>query len=275
MPDPLPLSAVEALVLLKPRAQGRDALKLAMMTLIAQGAVEIVEARRRVLGFQRRVTELRRRGSQPTPFPGAFRLLDLIGSAGCPMPEFVARVRRAYGTKLQGYIRHAVRPELLRRGLLVERRQPFLLFFARTRRELTEAGETERERIERAVGLAKEIPDFLDRDPAQAAAVAFSLGTAVLLVPELKGHYQRLAQAMRARTSDGGGDGDGSPFLGSSTCPRDQSGTVGDFDALNLADFDAAVFDAFDTGFDAFDTGFDSADGGGGGGGGGGNGGGE
>lgn len=270
MADPLPLSAVEAFVLLKPRAPARDAVKLAMMTLIAQGAVEIIEQQRRVLGFQRRVTELRLRGSQRTPFPGAFRLLDCIGPAGCTMREFVARVRRAYGANLQRYIRQEVRPALLQRGLLVERRQPFLLFFTRTGWDLTPSGEQERDRIERAIGLARDIPDFLDRDPAQAAALAFSLGTAVLLVPELKGHYQRLAQAMRAQSGDGGGDG--GFFLATDRT------TSHDFDAMYLGDFDAAIFDAFDTGFDAFDAGFDAAgggDGGGDGGNGGGNGGGE
>src|SRR5579864_8179827 len=197
MADPSPLSAVEAFVLLKPRASARDAVKLAMMTLIAQGVVGIIEQRRRVLGFPRRITELRLRGSQRTPFPGALRLLDCVGPSGCTMQEFVARVRRAYGANLQGYIRQDVRPALLGRGLLVERRQSFLLFFSRARWDLTPAGEQERDRIERAISLARGIPDFLDRDPAQAAALAFSLGTAVLLVPELKGHYQRLAQAMR------------------------------------------------------------------------------
>lgn len=269
MPDPAPLSAVEAFVLLKPKALAREAVKLAMMTLIAQGAVEVIEQQRRVLGFSRRITELRRRGSQRTPFPGAFRLLDLVGSSGCTMQEFVLRVRRAYGANLQGYIRQEVRPALLRRGLLVERRQPFLLFFTRTRWELTPSGEQQRDRIERAIGLARDIPDFLDRDPAQAAALAVSLGTAVLLVPELKGHYQRLAQAMRAQSGDGGGDG--GFFL------EIHGRTPDDFDAMSLADFDATVFAALDGGFDAFDAGFDGADGGGDGGGGdgGGNGGGE
>jgi hypothetical protein len=269
--DPTPLSAVEAFVLLKPMsARGRDTIKLAMMTLIAQGTMAVVKQERRVLGFTRRTTELRLRGSRRILFPGARRLIDMVGPAGCTMQEFVARARRAYGANLKRFLTQEVHPALLRRGLLTQRQQRFLLLFMRTHWDLTPAGQGERARVERAVERAREIPDFLDRDPAQAAAIAFSLGSAVLLVPELKHHYQQLAQAMRDHGGDGGGGGDlysGSSGGSGTADPERQpeADLIADFDALNLADFDADAFDAFDSGLDAFDAGFDGGNGGNGG----------
>jgi hypothetical protein len=274
--DPTPLSAVEAFVLLKPMsARGRDTIKLAMMTLIAQGTISVNQEERHVLGFTRRSTVLRLRGSRRILFPGARRLIGMVGPGSCTMNEFVARVRRTYGANMTAFVQQEVRPALLRRGLLARRQQRFLLLFMRTHWDLTPAGKSERTRVERAVERAREIPDFLDRDPAQAAAIAFSLGSAVLLVPELKHHYQQLAQAMRDHGGNGGGGGDlysGGGGSGAGTADPErqpEADLTADFDPLNLADFDADAFDAFDSGLDAFDAGFDGGNGGNGGNGGG------
>ena len=44
---------------------------------------------------------------------------------------------------------------------------------------------------------AQAIPQYLDRDPAQAAALAVAVGGAILLVEELRPHYQQLALALQ------------------------------------------------------------------------------
>ena len=269
------LSAIEAFVLLNPtRTPGPQALKLAMMALLAQGSVAIATTEQEgFFGRLKRTVRLRARPERAAAFPGGASLVTLVGAEGCTMPVFVAGARRAYGAGFAGFLRREVRPAMQRRGLLEPRLEQFLLLFERTRWYRTEAGEREFRRVEQAMAQARAIPDYLDRDPAQAAAIAVSLGTTILLVDELKPHYQRLSQAMRDR-GDGGSVGDSSGGSRDST-----DGGVGsdrqvptaqpdDLDSLCLADFDLAGIDSFDSAMDTFDSGFDAAGGDGGDGGG-------
>ena len=44
---------------------------------------------------------------------------------------------------------------------------------------------------------AREIPSYLDRSPAQAAAVAATLGGLIFIMSELRPHFTDIAHAMR------------------------------------------------------------------------------
>jgi hypothetical protein len=96
---------------------------------------------------------------------------------------------------------------------------------------------------------AKAIPQYLDRDPAQAAALAVAAGGAILLVEELRPHYNQLARAFQDR------DGSSAMFFDPGTSDGGSDSAGFDFGSI-----DFGSFDSFDSGFDA------ASDGGGGGG---------
>lgn len=267
MADREALSAVEAFVLLEPRrARGPPAVKLAMLTLLAQGNLAVVSEQ--IAGFfgRRRTNVMLRVEPKSRPgFPAAATLLGLVGHGGCTMRQFVERARRQYGATLRGYVEAEVRPALRRRGLLEPTTERLFGVFPRQVWRPTAAGLDEVARINRAIGEARTIPDWLDRDPAQAAALAATLGTAILLADELKPHYRRLAQAMRAQES---GDGDATIDISAVYAPGGDTiagAVLPDF--FCPGDFDFAAFYALDGGFDAFDAGFSDAGGDSGGGG--------
>jgi hypothetical protein len=166
------------------------------------------------------------------------------------MRDVVKRSVREYGYAFTGFAMNLVLPSLIRRGLAVEVKARWLGVWPWTRYFRTPAGDSEKIRLEGLMRDAVAIPDFLDRDPAQAAALIAALGGAIVLVEALRPHYQAIAAAMRPYTgdtllSDFGGDGGGIDFSG-----------IGDLD-----------FSAFDSGaFDSFDAGFSDAGGDGGGG---------
>jgi hypothetical protein len=265
MPDHNALSAVEAFVLQEPqRARGPAAVKLAMLTLLAQGSLVVVSSSAAgFLGYRRTTVMLRVMPGQSPDFPGVATLLTLVGQ-GCTMRQFVDRARRQYGAALRGYVEREVRPALRRRNLIEPSVKRLFGVFPRQIWRLTADGECEVAGIKRAVAAAMTIPDWLDRDPAQAAALAATLGTAILLVDELKPHYQRLAQAMRRHQGDGDATIDNSTVFApaGSAVPRELPP-----DFFCPGDFDFAALDALDGGFDAFDAGFSDAGGDGGGGG--------
>jgi hypothetical protein len=154
------------------------------------------------------------------------------------MADIVKQSMREYGRALIGFVQNHVGPALVRRGLAEVQRTRLLGLIPTTRFVRTAAGETEKIRLENAMREARAIPQFLDRDPAQAVALAAALGGALLLLEELQPHYRAISQAMRDRgssgdvaMSDGGGFGD-----------------VGSFDFTSL-DFSSIDFGSFDAGF--------------------------
>lgn len=98
---------------------------------------------------------------------------------------------------------------------------------------------------------------LLDRDPAQAAALAVAAGGAILLVEELRPHYNQLARAFQDR------DPGSSPvFCDPSTSAGGADSAVFDFGCIDFGSVDLGSFDSFGSGFAA------ASDGGGGDGGG-------
>ncbi len=268
------IDAAEAAVLLSlPRPDARKAIKIGLFSLLLQQVLRLEVEERHGLLRTRQVVRLRIGPAAPRPLSDAAQSLLAVVRAvrDGTLPQIVNQARRQYGRTLAGFVHNCVAPALIRRGLAQERRTRLLGLLSYRRIDLTPAGEAERRRLEGAMHEARSIPALLDRDPAAAVALAAATGTAILLVDELKPHYRRLSEAMRAPN---GGDPAGSidvtsrPTGGGERADDDLTGLDFDFAAI-----DFGVFDSFDTGFAAFDAGFDAASDGGGDSGGGGDGG--
>jgi hypothetical protein len=265
------LTVAEALVLREPnKQQGRAALKLTLMDLLTRGAlVQRREQRKGLLGrfLKTEYLQLAPDAAQRAPDrPHVRAVLDALATVGAAngatIGQIVAQARKSFGTDLSRFQTKHVLPALIERGLLEAYKARVLLLFSATRYRHTPAGAAALREVEERIAQARAIPDFLDRDPAQAAALALALGSTLLLVDELKPQYSRLSAALRERAADSTGTGDDLSGIGASPA---------DFDAG--FDFSLDGFDALDGGLDAFDSGFDAADSGGDGGDGGGDGG--
>ncbi len=142
------------------------------------------------------------------------------------------------------------------RGLLQKKKLLFTHYFS-----LTPEGEAARARIKSDLFKADDVARLLKSDPAQAAALAKTLGTNVLLSDRLTGEFKPLADAMRVH---GGADG---PVF-TETGPQHRHHSSGfdfgsfDFGSFDLGSFAAGAIDAVHSGMSAFDAGF-SDDGGG------------
>lgn len=259
MPDANALTPAEMLVLLDPaRRHGRETVKIALLGLIARGVLRLDVQDTRGLRHRQSVA-LRLAAMSPGYLSAAeISLLDLIrelDGAGGRIAEIVKRARRRYGANFSRFERDYVRAALRRRGLIFETRRPVLWIFSRRRDERTAKGDVERRRIREQMAQALTIPDLLRREPAEAAALAASLGGTILLVPELRSHYQRLTEAMRGR----GGEVEDGP-----EAEVDLGDLVGLLDDA-IGEIDAAL-DAFDASFDASADGGNGGNGGNGGG---------
>jgi hypothetical protein len=255
------LTVAEALILREPnKQQGRAALKLTLIDLLARQALILRrEERKGLVGrfLKRDYVQLAADAAQRAPDrPHVRAVLNALNAAearrGATIGQLVAKARKRFGADLSGFQTNYVLPALVGRGLLEVYKARVLLLFSSTRYRHTPEGTAMLRQIEEQIAQARMIPDFLDRDPAQAAALALALGSTLLLVDELKPQYSRLTAALRERAADSGGTGD--DLWRTVTSPAD-------FDAP--FDFNPDAFDALDGGMDAFDSGFDAADSGG------------
>ncbi len=271
------LIPAEALVLLKlKRTPASEAIKVTMLSLMAQGLLRIEETMEKGFLRQKKVVHIRPTGrTAPTLPPAAASLLEVATAAqvqGGKMIDLVVRARQAYGANLAGFRTRFIDPVLVGRGLIEKERVAFLFNTWR----VTPAGAAEQNRINDDIARARTIPALLRSDPKVAAAVALAVGSAILLVPELRPYYRQMSDAMRQHTSDawdGGDAGDwGAHDGGSGTLQHtDLSGASAlDLGSFDLSSFDADAFGALDAGMASFDAGFDASVGGDGGDGGGG-----
>jgi hypothetical protein len=295
MPATDGLSTAEAYVLISlPRFDARKALKLGLMGLLAQRVLRMETENRPGLFRTRHIPHLYVAPGVPRALPPVVASLVAVVRSAEPegtMKKVVAEAMRAYGRSLAGFAGDRVLPSLAARGLAEPRKRRLLGLIPATRFYRTPSGETEKARLDAVMRDAREIPRYLDSDPAQAAALAVAAGAAILLVEGLRPHYDALSRALRP-PPDGGNDGAGytTGFDGLHDSSRHDSGIpdnasfsdTANFDSANLdsanfdfANFDFANFDfgsidfgAFDAGgFDSFDAGFSDAGGGDGGGG--------
>lgn len=231
------LSAPEAFVLMSlPKFDVGQTLKLGFMGLLAQGLLRIDQEDRQGLIRTRHIPHLHVTAEADVPAPLAASLIKVVRAAEPRglMRDVVKQSMREYGGVLTGFAMKLVLPSLIRRGLAVEHKTRWLGFLPWTRYFRTPAGDREKIRLEGLMRDAASIPDYLDRDPAQAAALIAALGGAIILVEALRPHYQAIATAMH-------------PYAGDSAFA--DFGGLGDGGGLDFSAFDSGAFDSFDAGF--------------------------
>jgi hypothetical protein len=208
------LSPAEALVLLDPNAdQGVQAAKVTFLGLLAEGVLRAEQVKGRITRETR--LHIARQPAEAPPHVGA--VLDAVRHSKTGSVYQVTR-RLARDTKqLSSFVPVLVRPRLMQRGLLAERRhqeeRKLLFVFRRsvtiTTFHPTDSGAREQARLRTLLDDAPAIAAELDRDAPRAAAMAAALGPLIVLVPALLAVLGPLAHAMAPGTqgfiSDGGG----------------------------------------------------------------------
>jgi hypothetical protein len=254
MPDAIPLSPAEQVVLLAPnRASGYAAIKAMLLLLLTKGVLRIEETDKPGLFRTKTIAHLRIAAEPKNPPPEIAVLLDLVRAAqaeGGKIKDVVARANKQFLTGCPKYIVDFIQPALKARGLLTENKVLFVRAF-----HLTPEGEKLQSQLKSDLFRANDIPKLLKSDPAQAAAVAAAIGTTIFLSDKLPKHFKPLADAMRAN----GGDANYVPIN------SDGTGSSIDFSRFDLGNFNFASFDvgSFDAGMSSFDSGFSDASGGG------------
>jgi hypothetical protein len=255
-----PLSAPEAYLLRSlPRYDPRYALKIGFMGLMAQGVLRLETEDRRGLLRTRHIPHLRVVDNGPTDLPPIAAALVKVVHAAAPaglVSNVLNRARAEYGTGLRRFVRDWVAPALVARGLAGPYRRRLLGLVPYDTFARTPEGDAEKARLDRLIEDARRIPQYLDRAPDRVPELIAALGTALVLVDELRPHYQALSRAMRER-----GTGDSMPFDGISGAPGDVPTGLFDLGNIDFGSFDTGALASLDAGF--------SGDGGGGDGGGG------
>ena len=269
------LTPGEALVLLDPnKTQGREAVKVSLMWLLGKSFLTVTSENKP--GFFGRFSKtplLRPNPRSPAQLPShLIELMQVVRRAGY-MDDFVRAARGSFGHDLSGFQKDHLLPSLLKRRLIEHRVEPFLWVFKRSRYYRTRSGEAMRNHIEAMFSDARQIPNYLDRNPAQAAAMAATLGGLIILMPELKPYFNDIAAATRrANHIDAGSNYVGGPSSSSSIReePHLDDAMVMDFSTLEPGALDGldASMSVLDSSFDAgmSDGGAGGGDGGGGGG---------
>ena len=261
MPQTAPLSPAEATVLLAPnRATPIKAIKATLLLLLTTGVLRLEQSEALGIFRNRKIAHLRIAAEPSNAPPEVAALLDVVRAAqadGGKIKDTIKAAEKAFGPACWQFNSKFVVPALIARGLLTQRKFLVVRIF-----HLTPAGEKEQAQLKSDLFKADDVARLLKSDPAQAAALAATLGTTVLLSDKLTRQFKPLADAMRMNR-DGGDAG-----VVSDTSPHHGGFDFGSFD---LGSFDLGSFDlgSFDLGgaVDSFHGGF--SDGGGGDGGGG------
>lgn len=253
------LSAAEALVLQDPdRNQGRAAFKLVLMELLARKLITLRHEEQRGKLFTRKTDYLQissdaeAQVADRPAFQAALATVaqSRVKGADATIPQVVQQARKRFGADLGKFQSQQIIPALTSSGLIEQYTKKRLGLFTTTRYRPTAAGEALRQEIAGHLQQARTLPTLVDHDPASAAALIATLGSAVLLVDELKPHYGRIS-----RTLGSGQDGDFGSAIDSDDSDFNAFDSIGD-----SFDFDFSAFDTLDSTLDAFDSGFDSAD---------------
>jgi hypothetical protein len=232
----------EAMVLRDPRrANANNVLKVTLMSLVVWRVLRVDDEVRSGVFAQKHIPHLRVDEPLKTPRRAhETSIVELVnGSGNGTMPEVVQQARKMYGNRLLSFLTEHLWPDLIRRGLLSTEKFRFLLFFTGIRPLLTTAGVVERDRVNAELARGRTIPELLNSDPTQAAAVSARLGDLILLMPGMRLHYRALSDAMRAYGSE-----------------SEVSSFSSDF---GLASFNDSALDALTSSLSLIDTGWDDA----------------
>ena len=259
MPQIPPLSPAEATVLLSPNLlKGQAAVKATLLLLLAAGVLRIEETEQPGILRNKKIAHLRIAAEPKNAPPEIAALLDVVRAAqaaGGKIKDVVKLAEQAFGPAFMQFSVKFVIPALIARGLLQKKKLLFTHFF-----RLTPAGETAQARIRSDLRKADDAARLLKSAPAQAAALAKTLGSDVLLSDKLTKEFKPLADAMRANSGS-----DAYIFTDIETRHAQHSGCFdfASFDpgSFDLGSFDAGAIDAVHSSIGSFDAGF--SDGGG------------
>ncbi len=256
------LTPAEAMVLLDPRAErGREAFKVSLMWLLAQHHLKATEIP--ALWFKRKTTQQTRGPQAGAMLPPDLKAVMMTVQAAATgiMDDIVKAAPKRFGAKLDGYQNDFLYPSLLSRGLLRRTETTRLMFFTRQTYDRTSAGREVCRQIESLFEDARRIPAYLDRSPAQAAALALSLGGLILLMPELRPHLEEIASVVRRSSapdkSSGGGSGSDSSSEPAQAKPADEQASTAS-DTFDFANMNMGDADNLDASLSALDASFDS-----------------
>jgi hypothetical protein len=251
------LTPPEQFLLLDPDgAAPNELLKIGFLALATQGIIQISAGR--PTGFFGRKPAAQFDlvpGRSLEAGPALSPLVDTIRKAKSGATAAVAtQARRDFGPDLAGY-RKRLQEDLARRGLLETVVTPRLVVFTRTTYQATAAGQVARAKIRQTIERARDLPELMQTDRTQAAALILAAGGTLLLVDELRPHYQRMGQIARETGDASSGDFSSASDTGST------------FNGAGLSDFDPSSLSGLDSAMSSFDASFDasfSGDGGGG-----------
>ena len=256
-----PLTAAENFVLLKPdRADPREALKIGLLGLAALGAIRFSSEDKIGLFRMKTTSRVHDVPEKVDVVPQCLKPLMSVARRasykGGEMRELAKLARADFGPNLAGFTQKGILPALIERGLVEEELKPLLLVFTRRGYKLTPAGEMEQGKLLQTIERARQLPKLLNTDPKEAAAIILACGSALLLVEELRPHYQGIGNVLKAQgiTPDSGDpvswSADSGPSgFGDGHCAVDL-GALSCFDAGSLASLDTAI-SSFDTSFNS------------------------
>jgi hypothetical protein len=255
-PSAPPLSPAEATVLLSPNiGHGYAPIKATLLLLLTTGLLRVEETEEPGFFRNRVVAHLRIVAEPESAPPEIAAVLNLVRAAqpGGKIRDIVKLAEKTFGPRCIQYNAKYVLPALIARGLLEQKKVLFVRSF-----HTTAAGAKLQARIKSDLFKADDVARLLKSDPVQAAAIAATLGTTILLSDKLTKQFKPLADAMRLRGDSGG---DVPAFADSGTHHASSSGGF-DFGSFDLGSFDTAAVDALHSGIGAFDSGFSDAGGG-------------
>lgn len=281
------LTAPESYVLLNgPSASGAEALKLAVLELVARGLLRIVEAEEAgPFGSQRRARVLvRTRGARPPTTPVLASVWTLYtgipprtfgeGIEGVPVDELAREAQSRY-KPLRRFVERVIMSNLIERGLYTYEQYRIFWFFPASRLVLSPAGAAARADLEERLATARaQFGGLSTADPARALAFAGLSGAALLLAPALYPDLQRLGRQQPAGAADSGfvpvaatnADSD-EPPAGPDQAPAESEQIMPQLDLTGFDPtgggftFDLGALDSLDSTFSAIDLAVDSSGG--------------
>ena len=264
MANSLNLTPAESLVLLDTvKSTGREAVKVTLMSLLAQGVVAVVQIEKKRLIGTKKIAAVRLAKPVPPDAPphvaAMAEVVRVVESEGGGMDALAARAQKLFGAKLETFKTGHVIPALLGRGLVREEIVKTMVFFKRKTWPVTPAGQMEKNRLDRVIEDARRLPELLDTDKTQAAAIVLAAGGALLLLPELKPFYGQLAALRPPPAGGGSGSDDSSGHGGGDHGDAAAEATGFEPGSFDVANFDMDAFASLDGSMATFDSGFDSS----------------
>jgi hypothetical protein len=244
------LSPAEKVVLLSPNtAKAMAAIKVTLLFMLTKGVLRIEQTEQPGFFRNKTVAHLRIAAEPKEAPPEIAALLDVVRAAqadGGAIKDVVKQAEKAFGPNCMQFTLKFVTPALIARGLLVEKK----ILFTRLWR-LTPAGDIEQSRLKSELFHVNDMFKLVTSDPAQAAALAAALGTTILISDKLPRHLKPLADAMRERGGNAGGDaglfvaGDDARHgdFHHGNFHHDLAGAI-DFSSFDLGSFDFSAFDS-------------------------------